>query len=1190
LKALELQGFKSFPDKTVLTFDGDITAVVGPNGSGKSNIADAIRWVMGEQSSKALRGGKMEDVIFNGTQQRKRLGYAEVSLILDNAEGRLDREEDEVMVTRRYYRSGESEYYINRASCRLRDIHELFMDTGLGRGGYAMIGQGQIDEILSTRGPERRNVFEEVAGISRYRHRKEEAERKLARTEDNLLRVGDKIAELELQVAPLREQAEKAKQFLAFRDELSGLEISVWLTQLEQLRSGSRKLLSDWEQARRQRDEAAEEQERLYAQAEELAVRMREQDLESEELRCQVTALDEQIQERESALAVMENQSRNSRENAQRLSDELNQQEERADSVAGQIEGHQTRLTEIQTDMDALDADLSRWQEEARKAERSAGQLEEELSALLERDALHSATASEVRELLSGLAAAEQELLDRDTVLKQQLQENAQRLEETEREAAQRRDRLAEARDRCQALKNTVDGYQLRLESRQRSLEQVVGQANQLDMDDNNLRSRIQMLTEMEKVYEGYTKSVKTVMQAAERGQLQGVHGPVAGLLRTEDQYAVAIEIALGGAKQNIVVDREEDGKAAIQYLKRRDAGRATFLPLTSVRPNRLRERGVEQHPGFVGVASELIRYEPQYQTVFARLLGNVVIAEHMDAAIAIARAYQYRFRIVTLDGQVLSPGGSMTGGSTTRSGGILSRAGELERLRGQAERMERRRAEAQRQVAKAEREQQAAAYEMEVARSQKRELDDQALKLEGLCGQTDILLQTLRETRDACKQELAQLARRAEQLEEKRQSARSRMTELEGEKTTLQEELEGKRAGRTSVRERTEAIQTAISELHIRRASLEAERNAANRALEQLRDMERSLSGDQENRRRQMEAYRLHSESLQGQIQEARERLEQLRVQREAQSRQIAGLSQRRLELEAQRSRADRAARDKNQELLNMERECSQLEQKKQAAEMQEKQILDKLWENYSLSYEDARLQRQELESQSKATRRISELKRKISGLGNVNVGAVEEYQRVSERYEFLTGQRDDVQQAKQELETVIGSIAEEMRNIFASQFDRIGKEFSQTFRELFGGGKAALELEDKNDILNCDIEIKVQPPGKTLKVLSLLSGGEKAFVAIALYFSFLKVRPTPFVVMDEIEAALDENNVIRFARYMRSLSEKTQFIVITHRRGTMEEADVLYGVTMQERGISRMLTINLNDVERELHLNEGA
>ena len=1189
LKALELQGFKSFPDKTILTFDGDITAVVGPNGSGKSNIADAIRWVMGEQSSKALRGGRMEDVIFNGTQQRKRLGYAEVSLILDNAEGLLHREEDEVMVTRRYYRSGESEYYINRASCRLRDIHELFMDTGLGRGGYAMIGQGQIDEILSTRGPERRNVFEEVAGISRYRHRKEEAQRKLARTEDNLLRVGDKIAELELQVEPLRKQAEQAKKYLAFRDELKGLEISVWLTQLEQLRLDNRKILSDWEHAQRQRDEADREQERLYAQAEELAMRMREQDLETEELRCQVTALDEQIQERESALAVMENQSRNSRENARRLSDELNQQEERADSVAEQINRHRSRLTEIQTALNALDADLSQRQEEARKAERSAGLLEEELAALLERDALHSSTASEVRELLSGLAAAEQELLDRDTVLKQQIQENAGRLTETERQAAGQRDELAEVREQCRALQNTVDGYRLRLESRQRALDQAAEQANQLTMDDNNLRSRIHMLTEMEKVYEGYTKSVKTVMQAAERGLLHGIHGPVAGLLRTEDRYAVAIEIALGGAKQNIVVDREEDGKAAIQYLKRRDGGRATFLPLTAVRPNHLRERGVDRQPGFVGIASELIRYDERYRTVFARLLGNVVIAEHMDAAIAIARTYQYRFRIVTMDGQVLNPGGSMTGGSTTRSGGILSRAGELERLRSQAESMESRRAEAGRRVACAQREKQTAACEMETAQNRKRELDDRVLKLEGLCGQTDILLRTLRESRDACKQELALLAGRAEQLEQKRQSARSRMAELEGEKTTLQEELEGKRAGRTSVRERTEAIQTAIAELNVRRASLEAERNATKSTLEQLRDMERSLSGDQENRRRQMEEYRTHSETLRTRMLEAGEELKNLRAQREGQSGQIAALSERRLALEARRSQADRAARDKNQELLNMERECSVLEQKKQAAEMQEKQILDRLWENYSLSVEDAKLQRQELESLSKATRRISELKRKISGLGNVNVGAVEEYRRVSERYEFLTGQRDDVQQAKGELETVIGSIAEEMRNIFAVQFDRIGKEFSQTFRELFGGGKAALELEDKTDILNCDIEIKVQPPGKTLKVLSLLSGGEKAFVAIALYFAFLKVRPTPFVVMDEIEAALDENNVIRFARYLRGLSEKTQFIVITHRRGTMEEADVLYGVTMQERGISRMLSINLNDVERELRLKEG-
>ena len=1186
LKALELQGFKSFPDKTVLTFGKAITAVVGPNGSGKSNISDAIRWVMGEQSTKALRGGKMEDVIFSGTLQRKPVGYAEVSLTLDNTEQRFPREESEIMVTRRYYRSGESEYYINRQSCRLRDIHELFMDTGLGREGYAIIGQGKIDEILSTRGSERRNVFEEAAGISRYRHRKEEAERKLAHTEENLLRVGDKIAELELQVEPLRIQSEKAREFLAWRDELRGLEISVWLEQLERLRMSSRKLLSDCEQAMRQRDEAAREQEALYAQAEALAAQMRNQDLQVEELRCQLAALDEEIQERESEAAVLDTQMRNSGENALRIQQELDLQEGRAESVAAQIAQHQARLEEIQKEWDKLDDALTRRQEEAREVTQNAGLLAEEMTALREQENLRTASASEAKELLSALAAAEQEILDRDTALKGQLQETADRLSETEREASLRRSQLEEAREQCSALQNTVAGYQLRLTGRQEQLDRAAHQANQLAMEENNLSSRIQMLAEMEKMYEGYSRSVKVVMQAAERNQLRGIHGPVAGLLRTPDEYAVAIEIALGGSKQHIVVDREADGKAAIQYLKQRDAGRATFLPLESIRPSYLREQDIGSHPGFVGVACDLIQFEEQYRVVFARLLGNVVIAETMDAAIAIARAYRYRFRIVTLDGQVLNPGGSMTGGSVGRSAGILSRAGELERLREQQGVLQTRLSEARNQLDQKKREVKAASYELEVAQNQKRELDDQVLKLEGAWGQTTTLLNALKENRSSWEAELAQLAQRARQIESDTERAREQIAGLEGERAAIQAELAGKSTGQDRAQRKAETIQAAITQLNLERAALEAERTATQTALEQLRGMERDLTGDRESRRRQMEEYRAQSRTLQQQAEEARSRLQALRESREAQNETIRTLSGDRMRLEASRVQADRAAREKNQELLNLERECSVLEQKKAAAAMEEKQLLDKLWENYSLSYDDALRQRQELESLHRANRRIAELKRKISGLGNVNVGAIEEYRRVNERYEYLTGQRADVEQAKGELEGIISGITDEMKKIFAEQFRQINEAFSETFRALFGGGKAALELEDETDILNCNIEIRVQPPGKTLKVLSLLSGGEKAFVAIALYFAFLKVRPTPFVVMDEIEAALDENNVTRFARYLRSMSDKTQFIVITHRRGTMEEADVLYGVTMQERGISKMLTINLNDVEKELHL----
>lgn len=1187
LKALELQGFKSFPDKTVLTFGEAITGVVGPNGSGKSNISDAIRWVMGEQSTKALRGGKMEDVIFGGTLKRKPLGYAEVSLVLDNMEHRFAREENEVMVTRRYYRSGESEYYINRRSCRLRDIHELFMDTGLGKEGYSMIGQGRIDEILSTNGAERRTIFEEAAGISRYRHRKEEAERKLVHTEENLLRIGDKVSELELQVEPLRIQSEKAKKFLTYRDELKELEISVWMEQLERLRMGNRKLISDYEQAIRQRDEAARVQEQLYAKAETLAAQMREQDLQAEELRSQMSSLEEEMQGQESAVAILNTQRENSAENAKRLHQELNLQEGRVESVAVQIAQHKVRLQEIAAQSRKADLTLSRQQEQAKRAALSAGLLAEELAGLHQRESVRTTTAAEAKAQLNTLAAAEQEVLDRDTALRGRLQESDAQMSETQAAAAEQQSTLAKTLEQCKERQTVIDGYQLQLEGRQDQLEQASKYVNQLVMEENNLASRIHMLSEMEKLYEGYSKSVKVVMQAAGRDRLSGVRGPVAGLLRVPDAYTVAVEIALGASKQHIVVEREADGKAAIQYLKRRDAGRATFLPLESIRSNGLRERNFEQYPGFVGIACDLIQFEEPYRTVFTKLLGNVVIADTMDAAITIARAYQYRFRIVTLDGQVLNPGGSMTGGSASRSGGILSRAGEIERLREQQSGVQAQRAEAQKKYEQTAREKEAADHELEVAHGQKRELEDQALKLEGKCGQYDILLKTLEERRSSWKEELRQLEQRARQMESDTDKARKLIADLEGEEAALQTELEGKAAGHDTFRSKMEAVQEVIAKLNAEQAALTAEKSTTETALQQLQAMERDITGDRESRRRQMEGYQTQSENLKEQIEKAHVQLQRIRSQREAQAAAVSALSGVRMNLEADRSQADRAAREKNQELLNMERACSALEQKKSAAAMEEKQLLDKLWESYGISYQEAKERRRELESLQKAVRRIAELKRMISSLGNVNVGAMEEYQRVNERYEYLTSQRDDVDQAKKELLEIIGGITDKMKNIFSEQFRQINTAFSETFCELFGGGKAALELENERDILNCSIEIKVQPPGKALKALSLLSGGEKAFVAIALYFAFLKVRPTPFVVMDEIEAALDENNVSRFAHYLRSMSEKTQFIVITHRRGTMEEADVLYGVTMQERGVSRMLTINLNEVEQELHLN---
>ena len=1186
LKALEIQGFKSFPDKTVLSFGSDITAIVGPNGSGKSNIADAIRWVMGEQSTRTLRGSKMEDVVFGGTEKRKELGFAEVTLVIDNTEHIFPMEETEVSVTRRYYRSGNSEYYINRRSCRLRDINELFMDTGLGREGYSIIGQGRIDEILSVKSADRREIFEEAAGISRFRHRKEEAERKLAGTDENLVRINDKIDELELQVEPLRVQAEKTKKYLVLQAELKGLEISVWLEQLEQLRAKSIKTKIDLENAVRQREEARRQLDELYAAAENYTQQMRDKDIEAEQLRGEQSELEQQIHSCEGNISLLKNDIKNNCENAERIRQELELQEGRADSLTMQIEERRARLDEIDGEVAACQSVLAELAAQMEETLRSAGTLTRELEELQARERLENASAVEARELLSALSAAAQELLDREEKLGQELlaqEEKAAQARTAANEMKRELERVTEDRD---AVRNVISGYQMRCQSRQRKLDEVQEKHRRLQMDENNLASRIKMLTEMEKMYEGYSKAVKLVMGESERGNLRGVHGPVAGLIHVSDQYTVAIEIALGSAMQNIVVDRDEDGKYVLNWLKRRDGGRVTCVPMNTVKRSDFRDKAVEKEPGFLGMADQLISFNSQYEDVFSFLLGRVVIASDLDKAMAMARKFNQRFRIVTLDGQVMNAGGSMPGGSVSRSAGILSRANQLEHLNGQKEVLQAQMKEMAGELAKAQRELTAANYEMDAATAQLREAEDAVLKFSERADSADALLADSNLRLDTLKVEREQVSRRMEENTTATEQAKNRIAELEGAAAAIHAESEAKAQGHSSLQERVTELNRQTAEQTAKLAGLDGERAASAQNLSELEQLKEDLSGDTAGRTAMISQFESQNEELAGRVQEEECRLQGLRQSARTYIEKLRRINDEKLQLEGKRNQADRGSREKNDELLNMQREVSLLEQKNMSAAMEESQILDKMWDNYQLSHEAARAQRVELESVPRAQRRIGELKRAISALGSINPDAVEEFQRVNDRYTYFTGQRDDVTKAKKELEEIIAQITGEMTGIFREQFALINETFQQTFLELFRGGKATLELEDPDDILNCGIEIRVQPPGKALKIISLLSGGEKAFVAIALYFAILKVRPTPFCVMDEIEAALDDSNVIRYAQYLRKMSDKTQFIVITHRRGTMEEADVLYGVTMQEQGVSRMLTINLNDVEKELKI----
>ena len=1185
LKALEIQGFKSFPDKTVLNFGEDLTAIVGPNGSGKSNISDAIRWVMGEQSTKSLRGSKMEDVIFGGTARRGPANFAQVTLVIDNTEHIFPTmEESEVAVTRRYYRTGDSEYYINRQSVRLRDVTELFLDTGMGKEGYSLIGQGKIDEILSTRSSDRREIFEEAAGISKYRYRKEEAERKLQRTDENLVRINDKIAELELQVEPLRDQAEKAKKYLVLRDELRLLEISVWLTNLDELKANARKLELEFRDAEAQRDETRRQMEALFAESEGFGQKMQEKDMEADAVRAQAAELDSRVAEEESAAAVLESTLAHHRESIELARRELEERDSRAGGLQRQAEEQESRVREIDEKLHRLEEELNALLDRAHEASAQAGDKQSGAEALRGREAVAAAAAADARAEQSAVKAENGQLRQRREAVIAQQESEGEQLETAEKEAKANRRALEDAQDEAEAAANIIAGHSLRMEERKKKAAAASERRMQLTVDVGAAENRVRMLTEMQRDYEGYSRAVKLVMQA--RNSLRGIRGTVADLMKTEPKYSVAMEVALGGALQNIVVDREEDGKAAISFLKQRDGGRATFLPLTAIRGDELREPRLEEEFGYVGLASRLVRFEGKYQNIFHSLLGRTVIAEDMDCAIAMARKHQNRFRIVTLDGQVINRGGSMTGGSVSRSSGVLSRAAELEKLTAQTARLR----EALNAAAKDEeavnRELNAAQYELETAEAQRRQAEDEVLRLQGRRDHYDILIQSLRDSGENLSGELTAIDGRLQDNETRLTEARDTVAAKEAEAADCRRQAEELLAGQTELLARSGELTEEITGRKADMAALAAEKDATLRSLGDLEELRRQLTGDREEKARQAEAYQKSMEEAQAELERRRRQAEELRSQGQTFRDRLAELSREKLALEAERTAKTRASQEMNDRLLDWERSVSRLEQKIAAGTMEEKVILDRLWERYELSHSDAQAQRMELESLPKANRRIGELKRDIGALGNPNIGAIEEFERVNGRYTYLSDQRNDVEKAKGELEGVIRDITDQMTVIFAQQFQLLKESFQTTFEELFGGGQATLELEDEKDILGCGIEIKAQPPGKTLKTISLLSGGEKAFVAIALYFAILKVHPTPFCVMDEIEAALDDVNVTRYARYMRRLAGRTQFIVITHRRGTMEEADVLYGVTMQEQGVSKILTINLNDMAKELKI----
>lgn len=1184
LKSLELQGFKTFPDKTVLQFDRGITAVVGPNGSGKSNVSDSIRWVLGEQSARVLRCSKMEDVIFGGTHARKAQGYAEVTLTFDNSDRQLAFDNDQVAVTRRYYRSGESEYMLNKNTVRLRDIHELFMDTGMGRDGYSMIGQGKIDSIVAARSEDRREIFEEAAGISRFRYRKGESERRLQQAQENLVRLHDIFSELEARVGPLREQAEKAKQFLEFSEEKRTLEIGLWLNTLS--RSGQ--VLRDYEDklllARSQQEEIDKKAAEVERQIEENYQAVNACTSRMDEARALASAKEEEAARKDGEAAVIENDREHNHQNQERIVKELEQSSLSNEDLRKEIEEKQSEILEkdrfVRERQEEVETVSKRLEELKGSMEQYSGQMEEQTHLLAQLTA--DVSQAKIREMTAITSVTEIEYR-RATI--QQTLENREKLKhELEIKEQECGALLQKAEDSIGSLSNTARGFEMRLDSRQKRLEEARRNGEQLRLDAGEQARRVKLLEEMERNLEGFAHSVKTVMKEVGHGNLNGIHGPVSRLLQVPAEYAVAVETALGASMQNIVVETEQNAKRAIELLKKKDSGRATFLPISTIHGNLLQEQGLADCLGFVGVAFSVCSCDEKYAGIMRSLLGRIVIAEDLDSAVAIAKRYSYRFRVVTLDGQVVNAGGSLTGGSLAKNAGLLSRAAHMEQAKKQALLLSQRAEEAEAVLKAAQAEYSSAQASLVTAQAELSTAKEDRVHLQAEYGRIKAERQSLENGANELVKEQKQAEQRLMQLQEQKEQALREAKALEEQILALKESVSQITGDREELEKRYQALTDALQEARMTALSAQKEKEALTAATFELENRRLNFTGVVQRLKDELSQLREKDCELEKQAEQLRLQAEELRNAAVTSRESVEGIAKQRAEYETKASQLRSQEREQSASRDTIGQEMARLEERRANVQKEYDEIISRLWEEYELTRREAEEICPRLEDVSTAKRCLNELKGKIKALGTVNVAAVEEYKEVAERYEFMKEQIGDVEKSRDELRKLISELTQKMQELFLQRFEKIRHHFSETFRSLFGGGSAELTLSQPEDVLTSGIEIAVQPPGKIVAHLESLSGGEKALVAIALYFAIMKVNPPPFCVLDEIEAALDDVNVDRFAGYLRGMNQNTQFIVITHRRGTMEEADVLYGVTMQDEGVSKLLELRASELEQKL------
>jgi len=1184
LKALDLHGFKSFPDKTRLEFGSGITCVVGPNGSGKSNVSDAVRWVLGEQSTKQLRGAKMEDVIFSGTDKRRALGLAEVTLHLDNTDRALNRDEDEVAVTRRLYRSGESDYLINGKSVRLKDVHELFMDTGLGRDGYSLVGQGRVAELVSSRSEQRRDMLEEAAGISQSRYRRESAQRKLAQAEDNLVRLRDILLELEGRVEPLRQQKEKAEKFLALAERRKKLEIGLALHTIaqstESLREQEHKIL----RAQIEYQACEEELERFEGEIAALTAQAQALTLRMEELRLGRAAQEEQALRQEGEILVLENTVEHNRAAMERIARERSlagdtgrQLEEEIGAVLAQAA---SLRQEAERKREALlacarQADRHRDEEQALDAQATAlsRSLQSITEQLAQRHIEQSAADSSVAELRSRIVSIEQSGALR-----------AQQVSELEQQLLESRLLLVERQDAVQSLQNSLQGYQLRTKNRTAKAEDARRELERLRGEQRQAQSRARLLEDLEQNMEGYSGAVRALMKESARGGLKGLHGTLSQLIRVEPDYTLAVETALGPALQHIVTDNEAAAKRAIEYLKRGNAGRATFLPLTSVKALDFRENGLERCAGFIAMAQDLVSYDSQYDIILKAQLGRTAVAQDIDSAIAIAKSYSYRFRIVTLDGQVVNAGGSITGGSRSQGTGILSRGNEIARLKQELVQLEQQLNDQSARVKQLDEE--AAAAQAASSGTQgdlARALED-AIRQESHVGALEARLQDAGAARSELAAELAAAAQRITQLEEARRMGDERAGQLGQQKQELERQAEALKAQQTGLSRRREQAAREESAGRLELLSIEKDVESREELAASLRQRQLGHAGRDQELLEEQASLEQSNLEIEQKVAALRESIAGLREGASQGAAEAESLAAQREDLQARTETLRREERLQLGRKESLSGDLARQEERRSLARQALDNAAAKLYDDYQITPREAEAGGYRLAEPTQAAIELGEVSQRIRALGNINVDAIEEYREVSERYEFLRAQVEDVERSKEELTRLIAELTEKMSERFRAQFAKINRYFGETFVELFSGGQAALELENPQDILESAIEIRVQPPGKNVQNIDLLSGGEKGLSAIALLFAILKATPAPFCIFDEVEAALDDVNVTRYARYVRRMTKNTQFILISHRRGTMEEADVLYGVTMQEEGVSKLLEMKTKEMAGKL------